>query len=237
MTALGRPLLYLACAAVVAIGGCGRQETRLSHDFATEPDGPVAAMADSGQHWTQTASRPAAVPAVVGGKFTNADTTAGVSASYLTAQLSAPATHLEAEFEFALDGSTDGQNVTLIAGAADFPGGSAGIGKPPDLALHVAFTSTGWIWSYIEGGSGALTTLKTVYYPHTISGTARQRVAITLDRAKAKGWVQGADGVITEVAHPTIESIPSPYVTFEVYYGAANTDKRASVVTVGADSS
>jgi hypothetical protein len=235
MTALSRALLCLACVAA-AVVGCGRDETALVHNFATEPNGPVAAMADSGQHWTQTANRPAAVPVVVDGKFTNMDTAAGVSASYLTAQLSAPATHLEAEFEFSADGSTDGQNVTLIAATADFPGGTAGIGKPPDLALHVAFTSTGWIWSYIERGSGVLTTLKTVYYPHYIPGTARQRVAITLDRAKARGWIQGADGAITEVAHSTIGSIPSPYVTFEVYYGAANTDKRADIVTVGADS-
>lgn len=102
--------------------------------------------------------------------------------------------------------------------------------------MHIAFTSTGWVWSCIRAGSGALTTVKIAAYENYTPGTARQRVSITIDRAASNAWVRGADGVTTEVSHPTIGSIPSPFVRFEVYYREAHTDKRAYVLNVRADS-
>jgi hypothetical protein len=241
-------LTCLVVFGAVAVAGCARDTAavsacptslvghELSDDFASEQYGDVPATTDSGHKWTQTAGSAASVPVVIGGGFTNWEMAPGASAAYLTAQLCSPATYLEAEFVFGDSGSSDGENVTLIAASAAFPGGTEGIAEPPDMALHVAFTPRGWIWSYIADGSSKLTTLKTVDYVDYTPGTARQRVTITLDTANSKAWVQGADGVVTEVSHPTIGSIPSPFVTVEVYYGDASTDRRAKVLRIAADS-
>ena len=199
------PLMCVALIAATAVG-CGHDETtthcpgptptagipELSQNFAKLPDGNVPATAESGHVWTQTASRPAAEPAVVGGRFTNLDMQSGRSANYLTAQLCGSATYIEAEFEFGSSGSTDGENVTLIASSKGFPGGDNGVGIPPDAAMHLALTPTGWIWSYVSDGSANLTELKSVSYAGYQPGTSRQRVTIKIDRANSTATSTGA---------------------------------------------
>jgi hypothetical protein len=238
-----RALTVVASAVLIAtqaLAGCTdpagpEMSAKLAEDFTTKPDGPVAETADSSQVWTQTASRPQAVPTISGGAFTNADTSPGPSANYLTARLRGSVTHAAAEFDFGPTG-TDGENVTLIASSRDLPGGTNGPGLASDLMMHVAFTSSGWIWSNSTGGSGALTTVKSVSYGSFQPGSGLQKVSVVLDAQHNTAKVQGADGKVTEVADSAIGTIRSPFMTFEVYYGAAESDKRANVRKVEADS-
>jgi hypothetical protein len=239
MTAYARRLLATCVVSSLFLAGCASPQVelpaKLTHDFATKADGPVASTADTSQLWTQTGSSPKAAPAVVNGGFTDADTQPGPSASYLTARLREPVTHVAAEFDFSPTG-TNGENVTLIASSKNLRGGTSGAGPPTDLAMHVAFTETGWIFSTVSGGSGTLTTLKAVEYENYRPGTALQQVSVVLDAAHNRASVHGADGRVTEVVDPSIGAVRSPFITFEVYYGAANTDKRAFIRNVEADS-
>lgn len=244
MTGSARPLratalLSAVLVVVVAVGGCtppARQlPAQLTQDFTNKPDGPVAETSDSSQVWTQTASRPAAAPTVVNGAFTNADTQPGASANYLTARLRGPVTHVSGEFDFGPTG-TSGENVTLIASSQNLPGGTNGPGMASDLVMHVAFTETGWIYSTVSGGSATLSVLKTADYGDYRPETSLQNVSVLLDSAHNKASVRGADGRVTEIVDPSIGAVRSAYFTFEVYYGAADTDKRANIRKVAADS-
>ncbi|MDT5095087.1 MAG: hypothetical protein QOH60_4450 [Mycobacterium sp.] len=241
MTASAKRLLAtsLVSSLLVVIAGCADPHpelpAKLTHDFTNKADGPVESTADTSQWWTQTGSSPQAAPAVVNAGFTDADTQPGPSASYLTVRLREPVTHVAAEFDFGPTG-TDGENVTLIASSKNLPGGTSGAGPATDLAMHLAFTETGWIYSTVSGGSMALTTLKSVDYGSYRPETALQKVSVVLDAANNRATVHGADGKVTDVVDPSIGAVRSPYITFEVYYGAANTDKRAFIRKVQADS-
>jgi hypothetical protein len=231
-------LLSAVLLVVAAVGGCTQPArelpAKLSHDFTNKPNGPVAETSDSSQVWTQTASRPGAAPTVVDGAFTNADTQPGASANYLTVRLSGPVTHVSGEFDFGPTG-TSGQNVTLIASSKNLPGGNDGVGPVSDLVMHIAFTETGWIYSTASGGRGTLTTLKSGEYQNYQPGTALQKVSVVLDAGHHRAVVKGADGGVTEIVDSSIGAVKAPFFTFEVYYGAADTDKRANIRKVAAD--
>jgi hypothetical protein len=205
-------------------------EYELVHDFSDDTNG-LPVTADTGQLWVRTYNRVAGNPIIASGVYTNTDTASGVSASYLSTTLLGSATYMAADFTFGTTGSTDGQNAVLASWATALPSGT--IGAIPNSPCHCVFTR-----NYMQYGiwqSGAIDYLGDYAYP-TPPGPEVQHVEIVVDRSNATAHVLCPDGQVITFSDPRIGSIAAPNVTAEIYYPAANTERRVNFRSFTADS-
>ena len=72
------------------------------------------------------------------------------------------------------------------------------MGWPPDIAMHLALTPAGWIWSFVADGGATLTPVKAVNYRDYTPDTARQRVEVVIDAHNSRAWVTAPDGVVAK---------------------------------------
>lgn len=202
----------------------------LYQDFTAASNG-APTVADSGQPWLFSyASTSGSSPSIAGGRYVDPFTSAGASASYLTAQLGGSVTYMEADFDFLAAGSTAGQNCTLVAWAS---APAAPIVTVPNSPAHVVFTPTGYTYGVWTGN--ALTTLGTHTYATPVT-TQTQHVEVAIDKVNGVGYVRGPDGVPTRWAHSLINTVSAAFACAEVFYTAASTDNRGEFQKFGASS-
>jgi hypothetical protein len=236
-------LVFGGCATLAAIGSPNNEKSSVSssattvpglapelrQDFTAASNGtPVSA--DSGHAWTLTHIG-AGTPVISGGRFIDPDTSAAVSAAYLTAQLNGRVTYLEADFAFGASGSTGSQVAALIAWSTNLPSGH--IGAIPDSPCHLVFGNGGFSYQMYSGGS--LIELGYVPYPARV-GTGLQHVEVAIDWENSQAFIRDPTGKITRFSHALIGSIKATYACSEVFYSAANTDRRIAFSRFAASS-
>lgn len=202
----------------------------LAHDFTDDTDGtPVTA--DSGQAWVKHQLRPQSAPTVAGGRYVTTDTLDGLASTYLGASLGAYVTFLEAEYEWATGGSTDGAGPVLLATNKTVAQGIADQGM--NATAHISFSKGGYTVG-IFLNSTTQTVIGTRTYDAPIA--TFQRVQVAIDQVGGAVYVRGADGKVHRYTSSVISAATDAvHATFELYYDQADTDNRIAYRRVAAD--
>lgn len=203
----------------------GLTKYELDHDFTNDTAGTVQATADTGQTTRVTYNRIGAIPTIVGGRFTHTDTAAGTAAAYLTWPIAASVVAIEAEWEYGVTGSGNGQNAVVAAWETILPSGL--FTTTPNTPCHITITPSFLQYWADDPVSGSLTAIGNIDFSPTL-GVGPWRVRVVLDKANGVAIVNAPDGQIQHFYSPSINTISATFVSAEFFTSNANLDKRVN---------
>lgn len=179
---------------------------------------PLAAP--SGQSYLRTygGSATPSPPVITNGKLVENFTGAGVSADYISAQLSGIVKFVTTDFDFSGTYTTDssGMAIAVFSGAISTQDGPfSGL---PGYIMHCVFVPNGYDFNFPS--------VQSVYYADRIPV---QHVEVVFDKPNSTAHIRGADGIWRSHVSAGIGT-GSPTWTFcESYYNNSNTDPRVEI--------